>query len=79
MLRSGWGSKSNRNDQMKRWQSESLYYKQENAANVELPGLSVCADIAKIDRNKLAQTEFTIMEFDSDTFQTLIEYLHSGN
>lgn len=64
---------------MKRWQSESLYYKQDNAQGVELPGLSVCADIAKIDRNKLAQTEFTIMEFDGDTFQLLIEYLHSGD
>lgn len=73
----GWGSKSGRSDPMKRWQSESLYYKQENAS--ELPGLSVCADAAKIDRNKLAQTEFTIMEFDADTFQLLIEYLHSGN
>lgn len=75
---SGWGSKSNRNDQMKRWQSESLYYKQDNALGVELPGLSVCADVAKIDRNKLAQTEFTITEFDGETFQLLIEYLHSG-
>lgn len=62
---------------MKRWQSESLYYKQENALGGELP-LSVCADIAKIDRNKLAQTEFTVTEFDADTFQLLIEYLHSG-
>ncbi|RWS27340.1 rap GTPase-activating-like protein [Leptotrombidium deliense] len=77
----GWGSKG-RTDSMKRWQSESIYAKtaaDATQAACELPGLSVCADVAKIDRNKLAQTEFTIIEFDGDTFQTLIEYLHSGS
>ncbi|RWS06809.1 rap GTPase-activating-like protein [Dinothrombium tinctorium] len=73
----GWGSKG-RTDSMKRWQSESIYAKTDVGA-CEVPGLSVCADVAKIDRNKLAQTEFTIIEFDGDTFQTLIEYLHSGS
>lgn len=72
----GWGSKNR--ESMKRWQSESIYSKQEGGLGIELPGLSVCADIAKIDRNKLAQTEFHISEFDGDTFQLLIEYLHSG-
>ena len=52
---SGWGTKG-RNESMKRWQSESFYAKMDNVG-VEVPGLSVCADIAKIDRNKLAQTE----------------------
>lgn len=33
----------------------------------------------QIDRNKLAQTEFTIIEFDGDTFEKLLEYLHSGS
>ncbi|CAG2159594.1 unnamed protein product [Oppiella nova] len=74
---SGWGSKG-RNDSMKRWQSESFYAKLESTG-VEVPGLSVCADVAKIDRTKLAQNEFTIIEFDGDTFQLLIEYLHSGS
>ena len=54
---SGWGSKG-RNESMKRWQSESFYAKLggENTG-VEVPGLSVCADVAKIDRTKLAQNE----------------------
>lgn len=58
----GWGSK--RTDSMKRWQSESIYAKLELAGGggqdglgAAVPGLSVCADVAKIDRNKLAQTE----------------------
>lgn len=54
---SGWGTKG-RNESMKRWQSESFYAKMDQAnVGVEVPGLSVCADVAKIDRNKLAQTE----------------------
>lgn len=44
-----------------------------------LPGLSVCADAQKVDRAKLAQTEFTIIEFDPDTFRVLLDYLHSGS
>lgn len=52
---SGWGTKG-RNESMKRWQSESFYAKIDNVG-VEVPGLSVCADVAKIDQNKLAQTE----------------------
>jgi hypothetical protein len=72
----GWGSKNR--ESMKRWQSESIYSKQEGGLGIELPGLSVCADVAKIDRNKLAQTEFHISEFDGETFQLLIEYLHAG-
>uniref|UniRef100_T1KL03 Rap-GAP domain-containing protein n=1 Tax=Tetranychus urticae TaxID=32264 RepID=T1KL03_TETUR len=74
----GWGSK-NRGDSIKRWQSESIYARDLNADQSKVPSLSVCADVAKIDRNKLAQTEFTIIEFDGNTFQLLIEYLHSGS
>ena len=59
----GWGSK-NRPESMKRWQSESIYAKFDatggDGNTCELPGLSVCADLAKIDRNKLSQTEVTI-------------------
>ena len=43
-----------------------------------MPKLSVCADAQKVDRNKLLQTEFPIIEFDADTFQVLLDYLHSG-
>ena len=44
-----------------------------------LKGLSVCADAQKVDRAKLAQTEFTIIEFDPDTFRVLLDYLHTGS
>ena len=74
---SGWGSK-NRQESFKRWQSESIYATNATEGEDMMNGLSICADLAKIDRVKLAQTEFTIIEFDGDTFQLLIEYLHSG-
>lgn len=76
---SGWGSK-NRQEGFKRWQSESIYagILTDGSEGFELNGLSICADLAKVDRGKLAQTEFTIIEFDGDTFQLLIEYMHSG-
>lgn len=41
--------------------------------------LSVCADAHKVDRAKLCQHEFNIIEFDSDTFQLLVDYLHCGS
>ncbi|EDW62598.2 uncharacterized protein Dvir_GJ16528 [Drosophila virilis] len=43
-----------------------------------MPRLSVCADAQKVDRAKLAQTEFNIIEFDPDTFRVLLDYLHTG-
>lgn len=43
-----------------------------------VPRLSVCADAQKVDRAKLAQTEFNIIEFDPDTFRVLLNYLHTG-
>ena len=49
-----------------------------DSANMALPKLSVCADAQKVDRNKLLQTEFNIIEFEPDTFQVLLDYLHSG-
>lgn len=52
----------------------------EKASNNQLavPRLSVCADAQKVDRAKLAQTEFNIIEFDPDTFRVLLDYLHTG-
>lgn len=44
-----------------------------------VPRLSVCADAQKVDRTKLAQTEFSIIEFDPDTFKVLLDYLHTGS
>ena len=49
-----------------------------DSSNLAVPKLSVCADAQKVDRNKLLQTEFPIIEFDADTFQVLLDYLHSG-
>ncbi|XP_037916826.1 uncharacterized protein LOC119655154 isoform X4 [Hermetia illucens] len=43
-----------------------------------IPRLSVCADAQKVDRTKLAQTEFNIIEFDPETFRVLLDYLHTG-
>uniref|UniRef100_A0A1A9W2Z0 Rap-GAP domain-containing protein n=1 Tax=Glossina brevipalpis TaxID=37001 RepID=A0A1A9W2Z0_9MUSC len=48
------------------------------ANQLAVPRLSVCADAQKVDRAKLAQTEFTIIEFDPDTFRVLLDYLHTG-
>lgn len=59
---SGWGSKG-RNESMKRWQSESFYAKMDQNVGVEVPGISMCADVAKIDPNKLAQTEVSTREY----------------
>ncbi|CAH2000841.1 unnamed protein product [Acanthoscelides obtectus] len=44
-----------------------------------VPRLSVCADAQKVDRAKLAQTEFSVIEFDADTFRVLLDYLHTGS
>ncbi|KAK6621395.1 hypothetical protein RUM43_011701 [Polyplax serrata] len=63
-----------------------------NIPQLAVPRLSVCADAQKVDRTKLAQTEvsiqvscdsqvleFSIIEFDPDTFRTLLDYLHTGS
>ncbi|KAG5897568.1 hypothetical protein JTB14_007280 [Gonioctena quinquepunctata] len=49
------------------------------ASQLSVPRLSVCADAQKVDRAKLAQTEFSIIEFDADTFRILLDYLHTGS
>lgn len=53
--------------------------KQHIANQLAVPRLSVCADAQKVDRAKLAQTEFSIIEFDPDTFRVLLDYLHTGS
>ncbi|XP_033611251.1 uncharacterized protein LOC111874180 isoform X2 [Cryptotermes secundus] len=47
--------------------------------HLAVPRLSVCADAQKVDRAKLAQTEFPIIEFDPETFRILLDYLHTGS
>ncbi|XP_055380347.1 uncharacterized protein LOC129611299 isoform X2 [Condylostylus longicornis] len=47
-------------------------------SQLAMPRLSVCADAQKVDRAKLAQTEFNIIEFDPETFRVLLDYLHTG-
>ncbi|KAL1506052.1 hypothetical protein ABEB36_005484 [Hypothenemus hampei] len=53
--------------------------KEKCPTQLPVPRLSVCADAQKVDRAKLAQTEFSIIEFDSDTFRILLDYLHTGS
>ncbi|XP_031635278.1 uncharacterized protein LOC116348425 isoform X2 [Contarinia nasturtii] len=53
--------------------------KQQSTNQLAVPRLSVCADAQKVDRAKLAQTEFSIIEFDPDTFRVLLDYLHTGS
>ncbi|KAF5272572.1 hypothetical protein FQR65_LT04911 [Abscondita terminalis] len=50
-----------------------------NVGQLPVPRLSVCADAQKVDRAKLAQTEFSIIEFDPETFRILLDYLHTGS
>ena len=47
--------------------------------SLAVPRLSVCADVQKVDRSKLAQTEFAVIEFDAETFRLLLDYLHTGS
>lgn len=53
--------------------------KQHASNQLAVPRLSVCADAQKVDRAKLAQTEFSIIEFDPETFRVLLDYLHTGS
>ncbi|XP_076659669.1 rap GTPase activating protein radish [Halictus rubicundus] len=50
----------------------------EKAQQLAVPRLSVFVDAEKVDRAKLAQTEFDILEFDPETFRILLDYLHTG-
>nr|XP_023020456.1 uncharacterized protein LOC111509018 [Leptinotarsa decemlineata] len=49
-----------------------------NLSQLPVPRLSVCANAQKVDTLKMAQTEFSIIEFDADTFKVLLDYLHTG-
>ncbi|XP_032309445.1 uncharacterized protein LOC6504085 isoform X6 [Drosophila ananassae] len=91
-ITAGWGrSIRNKNtnqlnpDDKKKWISSTDYRDskdkdKDKPGNNQLavPRLSVCADAQKVDRAKLAQTEFNIIEFDPDTFRVLLNYLHTG-
>ncbi|XP_071043931.1 uncharacterized protein [Parasteatoda tepidariorum] len=64
---------------LKRWQSkEKEKERRQSNATAEVT-LSMCADAGKVDRTKLSQTEFNIIEFDSETFMILMEYIQSGS
>ncbi|EEC06287.1 rap GTPase-activating protein, putative, partial [Ixodes scapularis] len=89
----GWSSRTSSKDPLipdigglKRWQSDERLVpgkEKEKERNTVMAGttvtLSVCADAHKVDRAKLCQHEFNIIEFDSDTFQLLVDYLHCGS
>ncbi|XP_050542293.1 uncharacterized protein LOC126906077 isoform X2 [Daktulosphaira vitifoliae] len=53
----------------------------ERLAQLSVPKVSVCPNNGgdKIDRAKLNQTEFSIIEFDPDTFRILLDYLHTSS
>ncbi|KAL7032951.1 hypothetical protein ACKWTF_007435 [Chironomus riparius] len=91
-ITSSWGSRirSKQQSQLnvedkKKWASSQDCSDKDNKdrsskdKSAAVPRLSVCADAQKVDRAKLAQTEFTIIEFDPDTFRVLLDYLHTGS
>ncbi|XP_020294253.1 uncharacterized protein LOC109859929 isoform X2 [Pseudomyrmex gracilis] len=91
-ITAGWGksirkhsSNTLQSEDRKRWASsqdcsnKEVKDKEKAAQSLAVPRLSVCADAQKIDRAKLAQTEFDIIEFDPETFRLLLDYLHTGS
>ncbi|XP_065159412.1 uncharacterized protein rsh isoform X3 [Atheta coriaria] len=92
-ITAGWGRSIRKHnapslsaDDKKKWASshdcsnkEVKDKDKEKPAQLPVPRLSVCADAQKVDRAKLAQTEFSIIEFDPDTFRILLDYLHTGS
>ncbi|XP_031776631.1 uncharacterized protein LOC100122885 isoform X2 [Nasonia vitripennis] len=88
-ITAGWGrsirkhgSNTLSSEDRKRWTSSQDCSKakdKDKAAQLAVPRLSVCADAQKVDRAKLAQTEFDIIEFDPETFRILLDYLHTGS
>ncbi|KAJ8687813.1 hypothetical protein QAD02_023607, partial [Eretmocerus hayati] len=90
-ITAGWGRSIRKHgtlsgDDRKRWTSShdcssKLELKERDKAShsLAMPRLSVCADAQKVDRSKLAQTEFDIIEFDPETFRILLDYLHTGS
>ncbi|XP_047492045.1 uncharacterized protein LOC125041252 [Penaeus chinensis] len=89
-LTSGWGRSSKKHDRLsvedkKKWASsqdcsgKEGKEKQADKNALSVPRLSVCADGGKVDRARLCQTEFTIIEFEHDTLRILLDYLHTGS
>ncbi|XP_077280205.1 LOW QUALITY PROTEIN: rap GTPase activating protein radish [Temnothorax americanus] len=90
-ITAGWGRSIRKHgstlqsEDRKRWASsqdcsnKEAKDKDKVAQSLAVPRLSVCADAQKVDRTKLAQTEFDIIEFDPETFRILLDYLHTGS
>ncbi|CAG5097915.1 Similar to RAP1GAP: Rap1 GTPase-activating protein 1 (Homo sapiens), partial [Cotesia congregata] len=91
-ITAGWGRSIRKHgsntlqvEDRKRWTSsqdcsnKEAKEKEKAAQSLAVPRLSVCADAQKVDRAKLAQTEFDIIEFDPETFGILLDYLHTGS
>ncbi|XP_011692326.1 PREDICTED: uncharacterized protein LOC105452685 [Wasmannia auropunctata] len=90
-ITAGWGRSIRKHgstlqsEDRKRWASsqdcsnKEAKDKDKAAQSLAVPRLSVCADAQKVDRAKLAQTEFDIIEFDPETFRILLDYLHTGS
>ncbi|XP_068227278.1 uncharacterized protein rsh isoform X4 [Palaemon carinicauda] len=104
-LTAGWGRSIKKHDRLsvedkKKWASsqdcsgKEGKEKQGDKNALAVPRLSVCADVAKVDRARLCQTEvrvtvpqtseqrqtqFTIIEFEHDTLRILLDYLHTGS
>ncbi|KAL5281473.1 hypothetical protein ACFFRR_005082 [Megaselia abdita] len=87
-ITAGWGISIKKNsntlsEDKKKWASsqdcsDKKDKEKSDGNQVTCATLSVCADAQKVDREKLAQTEFTIIEFDPETFRILLNYLHTG-
>ncbi|XP_047363011.1 uncharacterized protein LOC124954315 isoform X4 [Vespa velutina] len=91
-ITAGWGrsirkhgSNTLQSEDRKRWASsqdcsnKDAKDKDKAAEYLAVPRLSVYADAQKVDRAKLAQTEFDVIEFDPETFRILLDYLHTGS
>ncbi|XP_076630473.1 rap GTPase activating protein radish isoform X3 [Colletes latitarsis] len=84
-IRKHGGGHTLHSDDRKRWASsqdcsnKEAKEKEKAAQQLAVPRLSVFADAQKVDRAKLAQTEFDIIEFDPETFRILLDYLHTGS
>ncbi|XP_054013648.1 uncharacterized protein LOC128895244 isoform X1 [Hylaeus anthracinus] len=84
-IRKHGGGNTLQSEDRKRWLSsqdcsnKEAKEKEKAAQQLAVPRLSVVADAQKVDRAKLAQTEFDIIEFDPETFRILLDYLHTGS
>ncbi|CAK9801968.1 Rap1 GTPase-activating protein 1 [Anthophora quadrimaculata] len=84
-IRKQVGGNQLQGEDRKRWTSsqdcsnKEAKEKEKAAQQLAVPRLSVCADAQKVDRAKLAQTEFEIIEFDPKTFRILLDYLQTGS